>query len=205
MRKLLLVLAITGIVAAPGLASSQQLFNFNGQALVPSVIGNDATAYLPVDDSGAFATPIPLDFANFEYTIVVTGMTLDVVSGAAQDYLPGVITLYEDDSTPADYSNPATFTDGTAILTGSLYSFTRQLFTATLGSGQGDVDWTGGTRLGELTPGDQTGWTFLVTVSRRDTVVVPGYDENWDGKVEPLEPVVSDDATSMSELKTRHE
>jgi hypothetical protein len=205
MKKLLLILAITGIVTAPGVASSQQLFNFNGQALIPTVIGDDATAYLPVDDSGTFEAPIPLDFANFEYTIVVTGMTLDVVSGAAQDYLPGTITLYEDDATPADYSNPATFMDGTAILSGSLYSFTRQLFTATLGSGQGDVDWTGGTRVGEIAPADQTGWSFLVSISRRETVVVPGYDENWDGKVEPLEPVVDTDESSVSEMKARHQ
>jgi len=37
MKKLLLVLAIAGIVAAPGLASAQQLFDFNGQALLPAV------------------------------------------------------------------------------------------------------------------------------------------------------------------------
>ena len=205
MKKLLLVLAIAGMVAAPGLASGQQLFNFNGQALVPTVVGNDATAYLPVNDNGAIGTPLPLDFDNYEYTIVVTGLTLDVVNGNAQDYLPGTIVLYEDNTTPWDYSNPATFTDGTAILSGSLYSFTRQMFTSSLGSGQGDVDWTGGTRLGELAPADQTGWSFLVTISTRSTVVVPGYDENWDGKVEPLEPVVSNDDTSVSELKARHQ
>ena len=205
MKKLLLVLAIAGMVSAPGLASSQQLFDYNGQALVPTVVGNDATAYLPVDDAGVIDTPIPLDFDNYEYTIVVTGLTLDVVNGNAQDYLPGTITMYEDNSTPWDYSNPATFTDGTVVLSGSLYSFTRQMLLSTLGSGQGDVDWTGGTLLGELAPADQTGWTFLVTVSTRSTVTEPGYDENWDGKVEPLEPVVSNEDTSISELKARHQ
>lgn len=205
MKKLLLVLAIAGMVSAPGLASGQQLFDFNGQALVPAGIGGDLTAYLPVDEAGVIDTPIPLDFDNFDYTIVVTGLTLDVVNGNAQDYLPGSIVMYEDAATPADYGNPSTFTDGVAILSGSLYSFTRQMFTSTLGSGQGDVDWTGGTRLGELAPADQTGWSFLVTISTRSTVIVPGYDENWDGKVEPLEPVVPTGAASISELKTRHQ
>jgi len=204
MKKLLLVLAMAGLVALPGIAAGQQLINFNGQALVPAVIGDDATAYLPVDDSGTFDSPVPLDFANFEYTLVVTGLTLDAINGAAEDYLPGTITLYEDDSTPADFSNPATFTDGTVALTGSLNGFSRELFSSTLGSGQGNVDWTGGTLLGSLAPGDQLGWSFLVTISTRASNVEPGYDENWDGKVEPLEPISVESETGISELKTRH-
>ncbi len=44
MKKLLLVLAIAGMCAAPGLASGQQLFDYNGQALVPPSVGNDLTA-----------------------------------------------------------------------------------------------------------------------------------------------------------------
>ena len=203
MKKLLLVLAIAGIVAAPGLASAQQLFDFNGQALLPSGIGDNVMAYLPVDDAGVIDTPIPLDFANFEYTFVVMA-PLSVESGASQTYGAGTIVLYEDDATPADYSNPATFSDGTAILSGTFYDFTRTMFTASLGSGSGNVDWTGGTRLGEIAPADQAGWAFLVSISTRSTVTEPGYDENWDGKVEPLEPVVPTEESSMSEFKTRH-
>jgi hypothetical protein len=203
MKKLILVLAIGCIVAAPGLASAQQLFDFNGQALLPAGIGDAVNAYLPVDDSGVIATPIPLDFANFEYTIVVSA-PLAAVNANTQDYGVGTITLYEDDSTPADYGNPATFSDGTAILTGSFNGFSKTMFTATLGSGAATVDWTGGTRLGEIDPAQQTGWVFVVSVSTRSTVLVPGYDENWDGKVEPLEGV-SNGESSISEIKTRHQ
>jgi len=206
MKKLLLVLAVAGVIAAPGLASAQQWFDFNGQALVPATVGNDLTAYLPVNNDGVIDTPIPLDFDNYEYTLVVTGLRLDADNGTAgQDYSGGTIVLYEDNGTPADYTNPATFVDGTPLLSGDLYGFLRRMFTSTLGSGNGIVDWTGGTRLGELAPADQTGWTFLVTISTRSTVTEPGYDENWDGKVEPLEPVVPADATSIGELKTRHQ
>jgi len=148
-------------------------------------------------------TPIPLDFANFEYTFVVIA-PLAVESGNSQDYGPGTIVLYEDDSTPADYSNPGTFSDGTVILSGTFYDFTRTMFTASLGSGSGSVDWTGGTRVGEIAPADQDDWLFVVAISTRSTVTEPGYDENWDGKVEPLEPVVPNAESSMSGFKTRH-
>lgn len=203
MKKLILVLAVVGIVAAPQFAAAQQLFDFNGQALVPAVVGNNVTAYLPVDEAGVIPTPLPLDFANFDYTIVVVA-PLAVINGNSQDYGAGTIVLYEDNATVADFGSPATFTDGTAILSGTLYDFTRTMFTSTLGSGAGSVDWTGGTRVGDLAPAAQLGWSFLVTISTRSTVTVPGYDENWDGKVEPLEPVVPNSESSVSELKTRH-
>ena len=203
MKKLLLVLAVAGIVAAPGLATAQQLFDFNGQALLPAGVGDNVMAYLPVDDSGLIPTPLPLDFANFDYAFVVMA-PLAVEAGSSQDYGPGTIALYENAPGSQDYSNPATFSAGTAILSGTFYDFTRTMFTASLGSGSGSVDWTGGTRVGEIAPADQTGWAFVVSISNRSTVTEPGYDENWDGKVEPLEPVVPNAESSMSGFKTRH-
>lgn len=207
MRKLLLVVALVGIVAAPQLASAQQWFDFNGQALLPTVVGNDATAYLVVNNNGVIDTPLPLDFANFEYTIVVTGLTMDVDNGDAggKTFSGGTIVLYKDDTTPADYNNPSTFSDGTAILSGNLVSFNRVLFTTTNGSGMGVVDWTGGTRVGDFAPADLTGWSFVVSISTRTTVTLPGYDENWNGKVEPIEPVVAGDEGTVSEMKARHQ
>lgn len=202
MKKLLLVLAIVGIVAAPGLATAQQLFDFNGQALVPAAIGDPVNGYVRVDDAGVIPTPIPLDFDNFEYTIVVSA-PLAAQSGGTQDYGPGTITLYEDAATPADYTNLPTFSDGTAILSGTFFDFSKTMFTSTLGSGAATVDWTGGTRLGEIDPVQQTGWVFVVSVSTRSTVLEPGFDENWDGKVEPLAGV-SNGESSISEMKARH-
>ena len=204
MKKTSLTMAVLLLVIAlPILAQAQQVFDFNGQALLPTGVGDNVMAYLPVDDAGLIPTPIPLDFANFEYTFVVMA-PLAVVNGNSQDYGPGTIVLYEDNATPADYSNPATFSDGTAILSGTFYDFTRTMFTANLGSGSGKVDWTGGTRVGEIAPADQDNWAFVVSISNRSTVTEPGYDENWDGKVEPLEPVVPNTESSMSGFKTRH-
>lgn len=203
MKKLFLVLAVACIVAAPGLSSAQQLFDYNGQAIVPGAGGGSATAYLPIDEAGVIDTPLALDFANYDYTIVVVTGISSVVGGTTE-FLPGTITIYEDNATVADYGDPSTFTDGTVILSGSIYDFSITFLLSTLGSGLGSVDWTGGTRIDEFAPADRTGWAFVVTASTRSTVLVPGYDQNWDGKVEPLEPVVDTEESSISEMKTRH-
>ncbi len=58
------------------------------------------------------------------------------------------------------------------------------------------MDWNGGSRLDDIAPVDQLGWPFLSGISARATVVEDGYDEQWDGKVEPLDPIV--DVTPMS-------
>ena len=207
MKKLLLIMALVVVVGAPGLASAQQWFDFNGQTLLPTVVGDALTSYTVVNNNGIIATPLPLDFDNFEYTIVITGLTMDIDNGdlGGKTFSGGMIALYEDNTTVADYSNPGTFTDGTALLTGTFQIFNRIMFSSSSGSGNGTVDWTGGTQIGEFAPADQLNWTFVVAISNRASVTVPGYDENWDGKVEPIEPVVSSESTSVGQLKGQHE
>lgn len=206
MKKLLLILAVAGMVALSGPASAQQWFDFNGQALIPSMIGDDLSAFLVVNNDGVIPTPIPLDFDNYQYTIVIEGLNFDADGGpgVGQTYSGGTITLYEDATTAADFTSNSSFSDGTAILSGTFQTLNRRMLTSTLGTCNGTVDWTGGTRLGEIAPDDQDDWTFVVSISNRSTVTEPGYDENWNGKVEPVEPVVPTDARSMGELKAQH-
>lgn len=204
MKKLLLVLAIVGIVSTPGLSAAQQLFDFTGQALQPASVGGDLTAYLFLTNDGLIDTPIPLDYGTYEYTIVVTGLTLDLINGNSRDYSGGTIVLYEDNATAADLTNPATFSDGTALLSGDVTTFVWSMFFTDIASGLGDVNWTGGTRIDDIAPPDRLGWPMVVSISTRATNVEPGYDERWNGKVEPLEPVVSGGESSVSDLKTRH-
>jgi hypothetical protein len=64
------------------------------------------------------------------------------------------------------------------------------------------VDWTGGTQLGEIAPADQLGWAFVTGIGGGSTVE-PGYDENWDGKVEPQEPIVGSEIGSFGAIKSR--
>jgi hypothetical protein len=200
-RITLLLLALL-LVAVP--ASAQQLFDFLGQTVVPDGAGGMLNMDSVVRDPAPGTTPIPLDFANFEYTLVVTNLML--VSGdgtpvSPQNYANGTVTIYEDNGTAADHANPATFTDGTAILIGTIVQLNRTMFTPTLGSASGTVNWNGGTRLDDIAPVDQLGWPFLSGISAFVDVVEDGYDEQWDGKVEPEEPIVDVDDMSWGSLK----
>jgi hypothetical protein len=196
MRITLLALAALAL-AAP--ASAQQLFDYNGQADVPAVVGDVLTMHSVVFDPAPGVTPIPLDFGSYEYTLVVTGLTLDSVSGIQSSYSGGVIAIYEDDATPADFADQGTFTDGAAILTGTFTALTRSMFTASLGSVDGFVNWTGGSRLNDIAPEDQDQWAFLSGVNVN--FAEAGYDEEWDGKVEPSDIIVGSEIRSWGSVK----
>lgn len=208
MKKMLLALCCVLLIGVPQLAFAQQAFDFLGQAVIPTTIGNPLTMYSVVQEgSGLVVPPIPLDFPGHDYTIVVTGANLLTDTGAVQTFGSGTIALYEDNTTVANYASLGTFTDGTAILTGVLSGLHRsdvtQVFPPYLRaiSIGGTVDWTGGTRLDDLAPADQTNWPFLAAGSRDAANVEPGFDEQWDGKVEPTEPVVGSEPTSFGGFK----
>lgn len=199
MKKLVSLLALAGLVMA-GPASAQQFFDFLGQANVPASVGGDLELHSIVVNNNQVDTPLPLDFANYQYTLVVTGLTLDT-DGFTQAYSGGSIALYEDDGTAADYTSKPTFSDGTALLTGTVVSLNRTMFTGTLGSLSGLVDWTGGSRIGDIAPADRLSWAFLSGISASSSVTQPGYDEQWDGKVEPQQPIVGTELKSWGSVK----
>jgi hypothetical protein len=200
-RITLLVLALL-LMAVP--ASAQQLFDFLGQTVVPGNVGDMLNMESIVRDPAPGTTPIPLDFANYEYTLVVTNLGLvsgDGTTASPQIYANGTVVIYQDNTTVADYANAATFSDGTAILVGTVTTLNRKMFTATLGSASGWVDWVGGSRLDDIAQLDQLGWPFLTGISARDTNVEPGYTEQWDGKCEPEEPIVDTEDISWGSVK----
>ncbi len=200
-RITLLLLALL-LIAVP--ASAQQLFDFLGQTVVPAAAGGMLNMDSLIRDPAPATTPLPLDFANFEYTLVVTNLELisgDGTTASPQNYANGTLTIYEDNSTAADYANPATFSDGEAILIGTITTLNRTMFTLTHGSAAGWVDWVGGTHLDDIAPVDQIGWPFLTGISARSTVIEPGYSEQWDGKVEPEEPIVDTEDMSWGSVK----
>ena len=200
MKKTTITFLLLGCVAFAVPASAVQMFDFDAQTIMPTVAGSAATVYGRIVNGAAVATPLPLDFANFEYTIVVTGLTRDTV-GTVSMFSGGAVAIYQDAATPSAWATPSTFSDGTVVLSGVLATFQRTMLTSTLGSGAGIVDWTGGTMLDMLAPADQLDWPFLTSVSRAVTQVQPGYNERWDGKVEPRNDVVSEDPLSWSDLK----
>ena len=196
---LLLVLLLTAVPA-----SVQQLFDFLGQAVVPESVGGTLNVDSVIEDPFPATTPISLDFANYEFTLVVTDLGLvsgDGTVASPQNYANGTVTIYEDNTTVADYANAATFSDGTAILIGTVTTLNRKMFTATLGSASGWVDWVGGTRLNDIAPEDQSGWPFLTGISRVASNVEAGYDEQWDGKCEPESIIVETQKMSWGSVK----
>jgi hypothetical protein len=187
-KRVTLMILVLAALAVP--ASAQQLFDFLGQADVPAAVGGSLSMYSIMADPAPGTTPIALDFDNFQYTVVVTGLTLDADGPPTQTYSNGTVSIYEDNGTAADYANLGTFTDGTAILVGNITVLSRTMFTATLGSAAGTMDWTGGTRLDDIAPVDQFGWAFLTGINASASNVEPGFDERWDGKIEPETPIV---------------
>ena len=196
---MILTLALCQFALA-GSAAAAQFFDFDAQAIMPTTVGSSAEVYGIIVNGSAVDTPLPLDFANFEYTVVVTGLVMDS-SGMTSMFSNGTVVIYEDAASTADWTNSSSFSDGVAILSGTLATFQHTMLTVSLGNGQGMVDWTGGTRLNDLAPADQTGWPFLTAISRSETQVEPGYSEKWDGKIEPTEEVVATELQSWSGLK----
>lgn len=199
MKRILILTAAALSLALAGPAAATQLFDFNAQAIMPTVVGDAAEVY-GVISNGAVDTPLPLDFGSYEYTLVITGLTLDA-TGSTDYFSGGFIAIYEDAGTAADYADPSSFADGTAILSGSVTEFQHSVLLGSLGNGNGYVDWTGGTRLSDLAAADQTGWPLLTSTNTSAFYVEPGYTALWDGKVEPSQEVVSSEDISLSGIK----
>lgn len=161
--------------------------------------------YATVGDPAPFTTPLPLDFANYEYTIVISGLTL-VTDAFPEVYAGGMITLYQDNGTAADPAMPATFTDGEAMLVGTLsldlFHMSDVIPSNQTGNGTGNVDWTGGTHLNDFAVADQDGWTFVVATNAGSALLADGFDEVWDGKVEPEGIIVDTDKVTWDQLKS---
>ncbi len=207
MSTILVVILLAGTL--PGLAAAQQLFDFFGMANLPAAEGGSLSMFGVIRDGGAaVATPLPLDFANYEYTIVVEDLVL-VTDDYPETYAGGTITIYRDASSTADYAATGTFSDGTAVLSGvvsslELFHYSDLVPSATGGSGIGTVDWTGGARLDEIAPGDQDGWGFFTATNSGSGLLEPGYDEVWDGKVEPATPIVGTERMSWGAVKAMY-
>ena len=124
------------ILAIPALASADPLHgHFSGYADhsggTPGVysIGETYTAYATLDN----VQPDPWYPWNGtkEYTVVImTSVTsYDDTSNPPiidVDFAPASVAIYEDDTTPADYGNVSTFTDGTNILNGTISNMHAQ-------------------------------------------------------------------------------
>ena len=177
------------LMTVPASAQDPEFFGFIGQAIVPGDIGGMLSMYSIVyPPTPGTETPLPLDFDNHQYTLVITDLELITLSGGFGQpniFEGGALAIYENDLDSADYGDPATFTSGDAILTGDVTTIDHivGMFSGTVA---GEVVWTGGTRFDELQPDYSLTWPLLATVSRAAMDVEPGYTEQWNGKTDAI-------------------
>lgn len=192
------------LMVVPAFAQLPQLFSFVGQALVPDTVGDVLSMYSVITEpASGFTTPLPLDFENYQYTLVITDLELLSI-GTLWSYGNGTLVIYEDAATAADLADTDTFIDGTAILVGNITWLTHRMSSLPpylTGTVNGRVDWIGGTWLDDMAPEDQLDWPLYASISRRAENVEPGYDEQWVGKVEPTNPIVGTEQTTWSSVK----
>jgi hypothetical protein len=218
-------LAVLVLVAAVPVLGQVE-FTFEGYS--KSTLGQDAvgTTYtvLGIANPAVSApTPLAMDFANNQYTIRVSGLTLadfaeDLGIGAkTYAFNGGVIEIFEDaksGGTAADYAVEASFTDGAMLLQAvvnpnwemRLDNPPPGLFGYT-GNGIGSCNLTGGSELAMLISMEFTtnNWTFAGTGIEENNffnTIPAGFDLKFGTKVIfPFDPTPTDDA-SWSEVKT---
>ena len=163
-----------------------------------------------VQNNPPFALPGILDWST-EYTLYVSGLTLaDPPGNPVKNYTGGTIQLWSQNPPNAPWTpttpvgsipayNPADIptrlTDGSLLLAGSFTQFATLFFGGQTGSISATIDWTGGSRLGNLqTLGIQNNWHwngwFNLTAP-----VPPGYQRLYGGKLEREVPVAVEPAT----------
>ncbi len=206
------------ILTVPALAQVE--FTFEGFAAYtpgPDMTGAMLTVYGIANPPASAPTPVPVDFGNNEYTVAVTGMVstdyvFDGVNLTKQMvFAGGTIGIYEDarvGGTAADFSDPATFTDGTLLLEATVDDGWEMLLNDALGfgvfsgAGIGTCDMVGGIDLPllEAMLYPLQDWTFAGTGISEPwppfITVPPGYDHVFGVKIAfPYNPTANTPAT----------
>ncbi len=139
-----------------------------------------------------------------EYTFIFRGLIAQptAVSGTpaytfwTTNYTGGIIELYAGSPRNSSFAPnpenaivPSTFEDGSLLLKGVFTSFYVQTnnFTAfQTGNMEGNVTWTGGSRLAAATGGSNEPCPGLFTggITWRPSVLIPGYVFRHDGKID---------------------
>src|SRR5262249_9754599 len=104
---------------------------------------------------------------------------------------------------PPNGTAPSSFTDGTAILVGDITSL-RYILNTDTGSGSFDANFSavGGTQLGNIPPGQRSGWTFAGT-TRNTTAIPAGYLHQVDGQTLIQGPTAAH-PVSWGEIKRKY-
>lgn len=163
-----------------------------------------------VQDNPPFAVPGAIDWST-EYTLYVSGLMLtDPPGNPVKSYSGGSVQLWSENPPDAPWTPttpvgaipaynaaevPTKLTDGTALLIGSFTQFATLFFGGNTGSISATINWTGGSKLGDLAAQGITdnwhwnGW-FNLTAP-----VPPGYQLLYGGKLEHEQAVGVEPAT----------
>lgn len=196
-----LLAACAVLAVAPAARAQSLLFDYVGFDYEfpnpnPAVFGEPGSGYVGIGTVPVLSAPLVTNTATNEYTYVMQGFTPTSVTNignfAIINYGAGSITVYEDarsGGTTADYGvdppnavAPSSFTDGTAILVGTLSNFQFVLDTTNgTGSFEAVFNVTGGSQLGNFPLNQRSGWTF--SGSTGNALNIPhGYAHQCDGQ-----------------------
>src|SRR5262249_21354433 len=134
--------ACAALVFAPAAHADSLLFDYVGFDYEfpnpnPATFGEPGSGYVGLGTVPFLFAPLTSNTSTNDYTFVIQGLTptsvLPVGTMEIVNYSSGTVTIYEDSKaggTTADYGSnppnatvPSTFTDGTAIMVGTLTSF----------------------------------------------------------------------------------
>jgi len=212
MRRLVtpLLLAACAVLAVPAARADSLLFDYVGFDYEspnpnPAAFGEVGSGYVGLGMVPSLFAPLVANTALNEYTMVISGLTstnvMPVGSFDVVTYSSGTVTIYEDSKatgTPADFTPnppngtvPGSFSDGTAILVGTLTNF-QYTFDATAGTGYFEAVFnaTGGTQLGNFPLNQRQGWTFSGSTSNALNIPA-GWSHQIDGQAFLNAPVAT--------------
>jgi hypothetical protein len=183
---------ILATLLGSSIAMAQDPPNFDFYGCMQSIPTSNGQPFKMVGfltNNGVVPTPIPFNWVGEEHTVVIEA-TFDSQSGITQSFTGATVKIFTDVGpvTAADYANQATFSDFDLVLSGVINNFQRLVFTPSISSYSGQVDWTGGSRLGEL-GANTTGYGIGGGGNTNSGNIPSGYVDCWDGKID--QPVVA--------------
>ena len=197
-----LLLAACAVLSLAPAARAQTLlfdyvgFDYESPNPDPGTFGEPGSGYVGLGTVPFLFAPLVSNTAVNEYTFVIQGLTPTTVMPVGTfdiiNYSSGMVTIYEDAKlggttanfapNPPNADVPSSFTDGTAILVGTLTNFQLVIDTSNgVGSFEAVFNATGGSQLGNFPLNQRTGWTFSGTTGEALNIP-PGFIHQIDGQ-----------------------
>jgi len=189
------VLSVAPAARADSLLFDYVGFDYESPNPNPATFGEPGSGYVGLGTVPFLFAPLVSNTALNEYTFVIqcgTPTVLPVGGMEVVSYATGTVTIYEDSKalgTTATYAPnppngqvPGTFTDGTAILSGTLTNFQLIVDTSNgVGSFEAVFNATGGSQFVNFPVNQRTGWTFSGTTG--EALNIPqGFAHQIDGQ-----------------------